>query len=273
MAASRSRQEKRRGTSRRSGTLIDRRTQTVSTREPVAHSQRRRSSVPWRLFSAAIVLCLSIVLAIFFTADAFYVRSVAVGGLSYLTKEEIFTFADIATWHIFWVDPEAVRENLLESPSIADAQVWLSWPPDMVQIVVEEREPIFIWEESERARWVDLNGRLMTQRENRADLMRVFVDIPMEDAPDRLSEDVVYGVLQLQEALPETTFLRYDAMKGLGYKNENGWDIWFGTGVGMAERVAIYRSIADNLAARGIQPYEINVMNPDSPYYTVMWGR
>ncbi|MGB1288760.1 MAG: cell division protein FtsQ/DivIB [Aggregatilineales bacterium] len=278
MSASRSRREKRRNASRSAGMLRDPRTRNTTQERPaVSHSEQRRSNVKWRLFSATIVLVLSIFLGIFFTADAFYVRSVAVGGVEYLTKEEVFAFADIANMHVFWVDPAAIRDNLMRSTSIADAEITLSWPPNMVYIVVEEREPALVWEQAGTALWVDISGRMMAQRQNRPELMRVFADIPMEDGPigtsNELDDDIVFGALQLQEMMPELTLLRYDPTRGLGFKNDNGWDIWFGVGTGMAEKIAIYQGIVENLLARGIQAGEVNIIDPDAPYYTVLFGR
>lgn len=223
-----------------------------------------------------MVVLLSGLLFIFSTADFFYVRSIAVGGLRYLSKEEVFAFTKVANQHVFWVDPEAVRQNLLQSPSIADARVWLDWSPQLVNIVIEEREPAIVWEQSGTALWVDIQGRIMMQREDRNDLVRVSAGDNVEQGilgqTGRVDEDIVIGAIQLQELLPEATLLRYDSVKGLGYANAQGWSVWFGVGRFMQEKVAIYRTISQDLLARGIQAGEVNIVNPDAPFYTVMWG-
>lgn len=238
----------------------------------VEHSQPRRVPVNWRLFSGGIVLCLSIVLALFFSADAFYIRSVAVGGLKYLTKEQVFAYADIANMHVFWVSPEMIRQNLLRSPSIADAEVTLSWPPNMVHIVVEEREPALVWEQGGTGFWVDVTGRMMALREDRPDLIRISTSITEESSPvetGHVSEDIVFGALELQEVIPDLKTLRYDPIKGLGMRSPDGADVWFGVGSGMAEKYAIYQAILADLAAQGFQAWEINIVNPDAPYYNL----
>ncbi len=43
-----------------------------------------------------------------------------------------------------------------------------------------------------------------------------------------------------------------------------------GTGTDMPEKVLIYNAIVGNLQARGIIPNEINVANPDAPFYSVL---
>jgi cell division septal protein FtsQ len=114
-------------------------------RTEVQHGVRGRVYVSWRIFSGLIVASLLTALFMFFNADAFYVHSIAVGGLRYLTKEEVFALTDIANMHVFWVDPEQVRTNILRSPTVADASVQIGWPPQMVQIVIEERQPAVVW--------------------------------------------------------------------------------------------------------------------------------
>lgn len=241
-----------------------------------AQIEARGGRFRWRIVSALLVLVLSLVLALFFLTDAFYVRSIAVGGLRYMTKEEVFSYADIANLHVFWVEPEEVRENLLRYPTVADAQVRLGWPPNMVSIIIEEREPALVWEQNGTAFWVDLQGHIMAQREDRPDLLRIVVDDPLREALDagtQLDEEIIYGALQLQELRPDITVWRYDEGRGLGFRNENGWDVWFGVGTNMPEKMQIYETLASDIIARGIQAGEVNVVNPDGPYYTVLWGR
>jgi hypothetical protein len=247
----------------------------TSERSEVQHGVRGRVYVSWRIFSSLIVASLLTVLFMFFNADAFYVHSVAVGGLRYLTKEEVFALTDIANMHVFWIDPEQVRANILRSPTVADANVEIGWPPNMVQIVIEERQPALVWEQSGVATWIDLQGRVMRQREDRSDLLRVSSGV--DDGPVgpnvRISMDIVNGALQLRTLLPNLKVLRYHPEKGLGYQDERGWEAWFGTGTDMPEKQLIYQAIVTNLQARGIQPGEVDVSNPDAPHYSVLWGR
>jgi cell division septal protein FtsQ len=276
MIGTRNRRERRQRNSY-TGVLRDARVMTPAEGYVVDHSAPRRRPFSWRWISLMIVIVLTLVLVFFYTSSVFYVRSISVGGVRYLTKEEIFAYADIANMHIFWVDPARVRENLLRSSSIADAQVWIGWPPQMVNIVVEEREPALVWEQSGTAIWVDIQGRIMAQRQDRPDLTVIQADMAVADGPlgesGRVRQEIVLGALQLEELLPGTQVLRYDSARGLGYAHEGGWQVWLGTGTGMPEKIAIVNAMTQSLQARGIQPGEINVVDPDFPFYTVMWGR
>jgi cell division septal protein FtsQ len=241
---------------------------------PVQQAVRGRFSMPWRLVSGLLVLTLSGVLALFFTSDAFYVHSIAVGGLHYMTSNEIFSLTDITNEHIFWVDPEQVRADILKSPTVADAQVRVGWPPNMVQIIVTEREPALVWEQDGVASWIDLQGRVMTQRQNRPDLLRVQVDSSVTNpVAATIDPNIVTGAIQLQSLLPAVKVLRYHPDKGLGYNDQRGWEAWMGTGSDMQNKVLIYNAIVANLQSQGIVPNEINVDNPDAPYYSVLSGR
>jgi cell division septal protein FtsQ len=230
--------------------------------------------MPWRILSGLIVVSLLAVLALFFTSDAFYVRSIAVGGLHYMTSNEIFTLTNVTGIHIFWVDPEQVRQDVLRSPTIAETQVRIGWPPNMVQIIVTEREPALVWEQNGTATWIDLQGRVMRQREDRNDLLRISVDNLMTGpVGSTIDPDVVTGAVQLQSLLSGIRLLRYHPDKGLGYNDQRGWQAWMGTGSNMPEKVAIYNAVVLNLQSRGVVPTEINVANPDSPFYSVFAGR
>lgn len=272
MARARDRQQ--RGT-QYTGVLRGNRPRTDTT-ATVQHSEARHR-FNWRIVSGLIVLCLSGVLTLFFTSDLFYVRSIAVGGLRYMTKEEVFSYADIANLHIFWVEADEVRDNLMRYPTVADVQVRLSWPPNMVNIVIEEREPALVWEQNGVAMWIDVQGRIMSQREDRPDLVRVAADQAVDESAysddTHLKTDIVYGTLQLQELRPDVATWRYHPTKGLGFRNDNGWDVWLGVGVNMPEKLLIYEAISDNILARGIQAGEVNIVDPDAPFYTVLWGR
>lgn len=226
--------------------------------------------VSWRVFSGMIVVSLLAVLFLLFGADSFYVHSIAVGGTRYMTKEDVFALAGIANMHLFWLDPAEIRTNILRSPTLADAQVYISWPPNMVQVVVQEREPALVWEQEGVATWIDLQGRVMRQWEDRPDLLRISVETPTDGplSPETaIDTAIVNGALQLHELMPDRPAFRYHPEKGLGYTDTPGWNVWFGVGTDMPEKILIYNAIVGNLQARGLQPSEVDVIDPDAPYY------
>jgi hypothetical protein len=238
-------------------------------------ARRRRINVwqvfSWRTVSGMLVVGLSVVLYLFMTMDAFYVSSVEIGGERYVSREEIFRYSDIARRQIFWIDPKDVEARLRAVPNIADAAVLVGWPPNMVQIVVTEREPALTWEQGVRV-WVDVNGIVMKQREDRPDLLRIVV--PNATDPigvgERIPQTIVDGALFLKKRYANIDVLLYDSTNGLGYHDGRGWTVWFGTGEDMATKLLVYNQLIADIWP-DTQPGDIYMTDPDRPYYTVLW--
>lgn len=230
----------------------------------------RDMPINWRIFSLLIVLCLLAVLFLFFSADVFYVRAIYVSGTRYLDQREIFRLAEIAETHIFWVDPQTVRERLMQFPPIADAQVTTHWPPNMIRITITEREPALVWSQEGISAWVDIHGNvLMSPPEARPDLLTITavgMDGPILSS-SKIPQDVVDGARQLRELVPDTPQLVYESIKGLGFVNADGSRVWFGSGRNMPMKILIYKTLMADLAVKGIRPSEVNIVNPHAPYY------
>ena len=41
----------------------------------------------------------------------------------------------------------------------------------------------------------------------------------------------------------------------------------------MSKKIKEYQAYIDNLISRGIEITELNIANPDAPFYKVLWGR
>lgn len=256
-------ERKRTKSARAPGVLRQR--QSVEALPSVQHGARGLQ-VNWRIFSGLMVVCLIVVMGLLFTVDAFYVHRIEVAGLRYLKQSEIYTLTDIANTHIFWIDAERVRRNIMQAPTVADAEVVVGWPPDMVRITVTEREPALVWDQANVPVWVDINGRvLMLPQEERPDLVRVVVEGVDEivETSTRIPPEVINGALQLRELLPEAGTLRYHPQKGLGFADPSGWDAWFGSGTDIGVKILVYKQ---TIAEYGSLPSlrEIDVSSPDT---------
>lgn len=252
------------------------RPERVASTERVAHGARRGVKFSWRVVSGGIVAGMVALLVLFFSAPGFYVNTIAVGGLQTLTKEEVFGLTGVAEVHVFWVDPAQVEANLEASPTISEAEVRLGWLPQLVQIVIQEREPALVWQQAGAATWVDLQGRVMTLREDRPDLVRVSYEGLASSAlgpNDTIPEDVLQGALQLHTLFPEVDLLRYSPDYGLGFRAAGGWDAWFGTGTDMPNKVLIYNRLVGDLQARGLDLRVVSVADLDAVYYATLGSR
>ena len=251
-------------------------------RQTAVRNERVQTFLRWRVTSAFLFIMFSVILVLFFSGDLFYVRSVQVRGNDYLAREEVFAFSSIADHHMFWLDPEEIRSNVLRSSSIADATVDLGWPPNLITMLVQERQPAIIWSEAGNETWIDIQGRIMPARAAMPDVIRVNVVVDAFEGPSdtltdlkKLDKDVVRGALRLQEFLRPGTDLDYDPINGLGWTNDQGWQIWMGidSSAGMNRKINEYQAYVNNLNSRGIEITELNIANPSAPFYKVLWGR
>lgn len=227
------------------------------------------NAVNWRYVSGLIVVTLSLIVIIILRSDAFIVRAINVSGTTYLNTGEIFRYTDIAEQHILSIDPTAMQAALLDIPTIAEAEVSIGWPPDMVRIRIVERSPALLWNQNGIEAWVDLHGRVLTAPlAERPDLLEIVtrgIETPI-GINDSIPQDIVDGARQLQELVLQERRLRYDPFLGLGFRDAGGWEAWFGGGTDMPMKILVYRELVAELAQRGITPSVINVSNPDRPY-------
>lgn len=227
--------------------------------------------VPARAWGAGLAVVCAIALVWMLLDESLYVRSLRVGGLRTMRPDEIYQLTDVIGVHAFWLDPAAIRADILTSPTIADAQVIIGWTPDLLTLIISEREPALVWEQAGQAVWIDVNGRVMRQREDRAGLLRVQAE-PLLDGQVGTQIDLaaVAGALQLQTLLPAERVLRFHPDNGLGYNDPRGWTAWLGTGTGMPEKLRILEAIAADLERRGVRAVEISLVNPDAPHVTTL---
>ncbi len=249
-----------------------------------------RIYISMRWFSGGIIVVLGILLYLVLTRDIFFIHEISVGGTHYLTPPEIFERSGVANMHLFWVDPAAVEAKLEADPSIANATVDVGWPPYMVQITIQEREPALIWEQSGQRVWVDVRGRVMALRQDIPKLVRVIVEKPSKNInPGKcplmgmdevlgpgscIDPAIVSGVIQFKALYPSVTELVYDPARGLGYHDGRNWLLWFGDGTDLATKMAVYTRMTEEVYTKeGKQPIEFDVSDPDAPYYSVAPSR
>lgn len=214
-----------------------------------------------------------------FVSPLFYVTRAEIGGVQYVTAEEIFTASGIAGYHILWIDPEVVAERIAQSPSLSAAEVIVQWPARVV-IIVREREPALVWQQNDQAFWVDVNGNMMVMRRELPGLVRVInegTDIPFhcpgpactDENSISIEPQIVMGAQQLKTLRDQIDVLYYDPARGLSYQDPRGWRAYFGGGTDMVFKLQVYERLVVNLEQRGIRPSGIDVSNPHAPYYRI----
>lgn len=222
-----------------------------------------------RMASLALVILLAAILVKLLVEPGLFINGINLGGSKLVPGEEIYAAAGIARQHIFWVDPLTVQQNVAALPGLAAATVSVKWP-NQVTIVVAERVPVVTWIEGADTWWVDSGGHKFPAREGLPGLLPITVDdltaTPLgENNPVPVA--VVLGALQLRQLRPNIEMLHYDTLRGLSYQDGRDWRGYFGVGTEMAQKLAVYETLVDNLTRRGVHPALISVEAVNAPYY------
>jgi hypothetical protein len=238
--------------------------------------RRRRGLSPWQIVSGSLAFVILLTGIVFFVSPIFYVTRAEVGNADYLTAEEIFTTADIANFHVLWVDPDRVATRVTALPNVKSAQVFIRWPARVV-ILIDERIPVLIWEQNGERLWVDEQGYLMFLRDETPGLITIVNEgdsilFPCTEPgcpPPVLDEAIITGALQLAALRANLDVIYYDPVRGLSYEDDRGWRGYFGEGADMEFKLVIYEALTNDLELQGIQPLSVDVGNPDAPFYHV----
>ena len=83
-------------------------------------------------------------------------------------------------------------------------------------------------------------------------------------------QDVLEGALQLRALRPNIEQLYYRPSGGLSYQDGRGWRAYFGTGLDMNQKLAVYETVVAKLLEQGIRPEYISVSNQHKPYYRAL---
>jgi cell division protein FtsQ len=92
--------------------------------------------------------------------------------------------------------------------------------------------------------------------------------VPEARAPF-LPAEMVSAILSMSGQAPRGAALVYDEQHGLGYRDSQGWAIYFGDVSDMGMKLNVYKALVSRLHQEGIQPVLISVENVHAPYYRV----
>lgn len=224
-----------------------------------------------RVFSMFIVILALGSLIRFTRSDQFKVGQITVEGNLMLPAAQIRSLAGIEGQSIFFLDPVQIKSVLEEAAEVKEATIRMAWP-NRIEVHVDERYPAVEWNDAGRIWWLSVDGVAYVQHGEGRDLIKVHSEQSYLHVSDDAQEPVVNpalmkAVASLNKQLPEVTSWNYDQVHGLGFVDERGWQIYFGTEGDIPMKVRIYESIVEKLEADGIQVTMISIEDSDAPYY------
>lgn len=235
----------------------------------------------WRVCSGLMVVLMAMALVLLLFSPAFQADVVEVEGLQRLTLNDLLLVLDVTGQPIISLNPVKMRAELLQAfPDLKEARVHINLPAS-VSIEVIERQPVLIWERGGETMWVDEEGVVFLPRgEFDAPLATIkaeampFVQPPdsSEDAAlqvkEQLDPKLVQVLLSMRQYMPEGTTMTYDPAHGLGWNDERGWQVFFGSNLeAMEQKLIVYQAIVDRLEAEGVRPVLISLEYLHAPYF------
>lgn len=192
-------------------------------------------------------------------SDAYYVAQVEVQGNQFVPTERLLAQAGVpAGYHIFFVDPVAVRERLLSLPEVRAAEVRCRLA-GRVLVRVVEREPVLTWRTGTGLFWVDAEGVLWPAEAPLPDAVTVVeVDRAERQPGEEVGADLVRSVQELAALLPDVPEFAYSRAHGLAFRTAEGTQVFLGTQE-LPYRVQVLRTLLEELRMRGASAAEVHL--------------
>ncbi len=243
----------------------------------------------WRLISGILVVGMVMMIFLLNNAPAFQVKSAHITGLGRLTLPDVEAVLDLNGKSIVTVAPDTLKAELKEAfPELSAVSVSV-WLPSGVSIAVRERQPVLAWKTKDVVTWIDAEGAmfgprgdvgnlLMVQSAEKPPLGPTLIPVSgattkasspaVNPASQRVDTQVITAAAVLATQMPAESSMVYSSANGLGWTDPRGWQVYFGLNLdNIAEKLSLYKAIADQLTQKGIRPVVISVENVYAPFY------
>jgi hypothetical protein len=211
----------------------------------------------------------------------YQVNQLEINGLRRLDTRDVATILGLSGETIFSIDVEVLEQRLAETfPEFSNVAVEVGLPA-AVEITVEERRPIITWLQDGRTLLVDANGIAFPKRSEADQVPPLMVAAsvsPSGDMPDEESQEtatqfipveMVSAILSMSGHAPSGSALVYDQLRGLGWRDAQGWDVYFGDVRDMGQKLILYKAIAEKINEEDIAPALVSVEHIHNPYYRI----
>lgn len=256
-------------------------------------------NIGWRFLSFFMgIFCLVGIYFLFNSAE-FQVNQIQTSGLSRLTAADLDAVMKINGESIIWMDAKQVQQDLMIAfPELKDIAITVEFP-HLVSISAYERQPVLVWQTDKQAYWLDQEGVLIPPRGETPDLLTIYASSapPLIAAPldkivlstqKTLEDDtntqlsvaqlqgwgetvdpvMIDAAYQLLAFLPPNSQILYNQIHGLGWKAEQGWDVFVGLTLSdINYKLNAYQAMIDKFSREGTNPSMVSIEFATRPYY------
>ncbi len=258
----------------------------------------------WRILSGLMVVGLMAAVWAMWSSAMFQIDKVSIQGAERIPHDEITTALNLVGESVLKANPADLEQTLYTSfPDMAKASISVGLPAS-VAVRVQERQPIIAWQGEKDTLWIDADGMAFTPRGNVDGLIIVQakgnppapaaatpedaesassgkgtatptpvatpIALPDQPQPARafITADLIAAIQKLSSQAPANTPIMYDTHYGLGWKDPQGWVVYFGSNVtNMDLKLQQLKVITGELANEQIVPTMISVEFPQAPFY------
>jgi hypothetical protein len=224
-----------------------------------------------RVLSCMLFLLMILTLWNVGSSEKFRVNLPQVTGNELLSSAQVRSLIQLDGRSVFSIKPDQVVDQLQQHSEILSASVTLGWP-NLVEILVVERQPIVEWFDAGRGWWLSEDGVAFIQHGSRPELVKIESSEAVLGVDERqlspvVEPELLRAAVELNAEMPEVELLHYDRLHGLGFEDDRGWQVYFGMGGDMAMKVRVYQAIVEMLLEESTQVAMVSVENISAPYY------
>jgi len=249
-----------------------------------------------RLVSGGVFLLALIAVISFASVGTFKVSAINLKGAERLGGDAIFSQIHLEGVAIIKIQPKEIEAQISERfPSLSAVRVSVGLPAKLT-ISVTERQPQILWQQNNRALWIDSEGMMFPIRGEAEVPLTVIAtsdppgaispieEVEESETPEEIRYDpaliaaqntypqttpeFVQGVLLLEQYLPENTALQYNPQFGLGWQDPGGWLVYFGKDIKDIEtKLVEYQAIVAEMQEMNITPALISLEFMYAPFY------
>lgn len=217
-----------------------------------------------RLISGSLLLLLVGALCYLFASSDFYVYDAEVVVATHMSPQEVFEASGVNELSVLYISAAEVEARLEKLPWVKEALVRCSLP-NQVRIILHERKVALVWQRGGRLWGVDGDGSGLPLSEAPEGVLWVE-DHCVRPIEEGAGQELVASALAVRRLMPEVNRLVCDPTYGLTFQSGDGYAVRLGQDQ-IARKVAIWRALKSELAARGIRPTYVDLRFPSSPCY------
>ncbi len=239
---------------------------------------RRRTRPGSRAVALVLAWLLLAALVALWRAPTFRVQQVQVQGAVHLSPQLLERALGVTGRPAFLLSAERLERRLqMLFPNLKAVEVHIGWPAQ-VTLQVQERAPALVWQRGNGRLYIAADGvAWMPFPEEAPPAVQVTALGPLPPlAPDAARHDRVLPpatvrlAVQLQALKPQDAALIYDPVRGLGWRDPRGWDVFFGQQPDdLAARVHLAQQAVARLLQQGRRPALVDVSDLRAPFVSL----